>query len=322
MAPLAPMAPMAQEDFLSDLEKTLRDAYKTSIQPNLVAVTTSCATFKKQMPMMLGWSRTVQLMGQSGFATEVAKIFDALEKGTANCYNEAFTKCVVQHDLPQVTAMFSYLRQLQLLGAADLVDESRIDKCVRFDLNFESDLSYQSTLPNPIGVQVGLRMKLRAKVPLRFDGNFKVTGSAPLEWLSASWTGILPPDVSVNHVGPGSGSTLNVVSLATDLNLYEGPPPPPQIELTYDSGAPTVLNSYLFGDPPTPVFFPDFEWRSPYYFLHSDEAIFGLEGPLVARDWHFSGFWARKTYQRARSVPGVLNASENTFMELIHTPVQ
>ena len=311
-------------DYVSDLEQVLRDTYKTSIKPNLGTVTTNCALLKKQIPIMLGWSRQVQLLGLdqiAGFAPEVAAIFDALEKGTANCYNEAFGKCVNQHDPLQVTNMLSSLRQLELLGGENLVDQSRIERCVRFDLDFETDVESHSTVQNPYGLLAGFRMKLRAKVPLRFDG-LHVSGSAPLEWLSATWTGVLPSGVTVNTVAPGQGSTLAVTDLGFDLNVYEGAPPPPHVKLTYDPGSPVVTNIFTFAtDPPVTIPFPDYPWRVPYYFLHQDELLAGNDGPLVARDWSVVGgsVWARKTYQRSRNVPEV-TASETTLMDLIHTP--
>jgi hypothetical protein len=316
------------KDFSSDIQQVLRDVYTVSIKPNLNTVKTDCTVFKKQMPIMLGWSRQVQLLGMdqgdvAELDPEVAAIRDALEKGIANCYNEAFGKCVNLHEPTQATNMLSALRQLTLLGADDLVDRSRIEKCVRFDLNFETDTEYRTILPNPAGIVIGFRMKLRAKVPLRFDG-LQVSGFAALEWLSATWTGALPtPDSPTAKVTPGQGSTLVVSDLGFDLNVFEGTPPPPKIKLTYDPGSPLVKNSITWhpkDDPPFTVDFPDFEWRSPYYFLHQDEATAG-NGPLVARDWSLVGgsVWARKTYQRSRNVPAV-EAKETTLMDLIHTP--
>ena len=176
-------------------------------------------------------------------------------------------------------------------------------------------------MTNPFGVLQGFRMKLHAKVLLRFDG-VHVAGSAPLDWLSASWTGVLPPGVTVAVVAPGASSTLAVTNLGFDVNLYEGTPPAPNVQLTYDPGSPYVLNSFTFDlDPPETVPFPDYPWRAPYNFLHQDEGATGLSGPLVARDWSILGgsVWARKTYQRTRSVPEV-RATETTIMTLVHTP--
>ncbi len=313
-------------DFAADIEQVLADTYKVSIKPFLTAVTTSCALLNKQEAIMLGWSRQVQLvLNEGAFAAEQAAIRDAWEKGLANCYDEAFGKCVNLHDPLQVTNMLAYLRKLQLLGADDQIDTERLDKCVRFDLNFETDTQYDTLAPNPFGVQAGYRMRLRAKVPLRFDlnGVSHVHGTALLAWESATWTGTLPPGVTVHEVGPGDASTLDVVELAFDLNIYEGPPPPPHIKLTYDPGSPTVTQIFDFDNDPEPVEFPAFQWRPPFYFLHVDEATAGIAGPLVARDWPLVGgaVWARKTYQRSKSVPNTFVASETTLLDLIHTPV-
>jgi len=74
--------------------------------------------------------------------------------------------------------------------------------------------------------------------------------------------------------------------------------------------------------PPTTIDFPDFSFRNPFYFLHSDEALVGTQGPLTAVNWSSVGgaVWARKTYQRSKSVPNTVAAEETTTLDLVHTP--
>ena len=317
----AAQAGIDAKDIVADLVQVLRNTYDVSIEPNLATVKTNCATEKRLEPLLLGWNRQVQLVAGEQLEEESETVEDAVREGIANCYNEAFGKCVQHHEPTQVINMLSASRQLELLMAGDLVDQSRIEKCVRFDLDFETDTRYDTLAPAPFGVSEGYRMRLHAKVPLSFDG-VHVSGSAPLAWRSATWTGTLPTGITVHQVAPGNGGTLTVVELGFDLNLYEGAPPPPNIRLTYDPGSPAVKVSFDFENDPDPVEFPDFQWWPPYYFLHFDEAKTGIDGPLRTIDWPLVGgaVWARKTYQRSKSVPGAFVASETTLMDLIHTP--
>src|SRR5215213_3117071 len=148
-------------------------------QGQMPAAEKSCALFKQLAPLVFGWSRQVQLLGlEAEFAGEQAQVLPWAVRGLVNCHGEAFDKCVDQNDPTQAAEMVAIERQLDLLGALDQIDRTKLDHCLRFELVFTSTIDRDGLT----GV-THTHSLVRATVPLRLTGELKLAGEAPLEYL-------------------------------------------------------------------------------------------------------------------------------------------
>jgi hypothetical protein len=210
---------------------------------------------------------------------------------------------VDKHDPTQMQPMLSYSRQLELLGGSERIDFTKIERCVRFELDFES--VFEEAEP--------WRHHLKATVPLTFSlAENNITGTAPLVYSEVTYTG---PDVSpCSQTTVGTDSTFQVTKTHIDLNNFEGNTPPP-VELTmeYYPGHPNFSFTLTCPEAPVGVVQGD-RWRGLYGLTHAGE----ISGSgFLARNWaHVGGsIYARKTYQLS-----IEDGEETTIMNLKHTP--
>jgi hypothetical protein len=311
----------------TDLDRVFREAYNRDIKPKLQILRTNCEQGKAIASTALNWARSVELMGYGGdYAAEIADIQDALLDGLVNCYDQAHRKCVDNNDPSQVTALLSYARSLSLLGGEDRIDLDKIERCVRFELQFESVIDVDQGPPGACALH-SRHHHVRARVPLRMDDLLAIKGSAPLDYLDAFGTGSCD-DCALSIAGR-VGSEFTVESLSIDFNLIEGAPPvPPRLTMIYAPGLPLTTTkeecpgvaTFLHDDP---------LFAAEYGLLHAAEyagvAPGGGQVPNLlyfARQWKFVGSaasWAEKDYDFPQSFPD-LNIEEDTFFLLRHTP--
>ncbi len=292
-------------DFFIKLEAELRQYYDSVLASELEVARKNCSRSKAIVPRALGWARQVQLLGfDAAFQKEINNVMSALVDALVNCYNESFDRCVSENDPTQVQQLLGFARQLALLGAEDRVDFNKVERCARFELNFESVIQEL-----PAGEPLAFRHQVRAIVPILFSFT-GLHGSAPIEYLSAV-TG--PPPFCAITKTQLDPSVFQVLNLSINLNVFEGNGPPPNpLTMTYDPGSPkiTFTTTCTIG-PATSVntFGPFTWWLGGYELLHGN--------PFIAEDWDRigGGVYARKTYQQSSA-----NYSETTIMILKHTP--
>ncbi len=91
-----------------------------------------------------GWERQVALLGlEDEFKAEIAEIRELLPKLLQNAFDKALERCTAGHDLSQARRMLSLARLAELMGiklqGQTLFD--RLEKCMRFELDFETTLT-------------------------------------------------------------------------------------------------------------------------------------------------------------------------------------
>lgn len=289
---------------LDRLEAELQNYYDSVLAADLEAARTNCTKAKSVMTRALSWSRQVQLLtSDPTFLAEVENVYDAIRDALANCYNEAFTRCVDKHDPSQLQPMLSYTRQLQLLGGDDKIDPAKIERCVRFELDFET--VFEEVEP--------WRHHLKATVPLTFSlAENNLTGTAPLVYTEVTYTG---PDVApCSQTTVGTDSTFQVTKTHIDFNNFEGNTPPPvEVTMEYDPGHPNFAFTLTCPGAPVGVVQGD-RWRGLFGLTHMGDAS---GSGFLARNWaHVGGsIYARKTYQLSAE-----DGNETTIMDLKHTP--
>jgi hypothetical protein len=298
-------------EFFARLEAELRAYYDSVLAAEIEIGRVNCERGKAIFPKAIGWSRSVALLGLSSqFAEETQAIQDAWLDGMVNCYNESFDKCVNKNDPAQVQQLLSYLRQLELMGASDRVDQNKVEKCARFELDFESVIDEKA----PYGEAFRWRHQVRAIVPLAFSLSSGVSGNADLRYSSVTYTG---PDVSpCTQTTVGTNSVFQAQRMAIDFNVVEGGRSPAEtLTMEYDPGFPVMTFTMTCPGPGPPIVFTQERWRSEYYdHFHSADRS---GGGFTARDWASVGgaIYARKTYQLSNAF-----ADETTIFNLKHTP--
>lgn len=104
-------------DFDWKLEAILRTYFREVIQPLLSRIQYDCAFAKENTSKVLGWSRTVAVMGKEDvFAAETQAVMDAVVKGADNCWREATQPCVDPDDQEAFREAVEAARLNQLLG--------------------------------------------------------------------------------------------------------------------------------------------------------------------------------------------------------------
>lgn len=298
-----------EAEFFRQMEERLRDYYNSSLKAELEVAKTNCTKAKGIMQKALSWARSAELLGLGGeFAGEIQGIHDTLITALVNCYNKSFDTCVSRNDPAQVREMLSFKRQLSLLGAESRVEDSKIERCARFELDYESVIEELE----PHGTAFKWRHQVKATVPLTFSFATGPTGSGELVY-SVTYTGPAVSPCSTTTVG--SNSVFQVTRTDINLNAFEGDAAPPSaLTMEYDPGYPAFVFSLLCPMAP-PAILSQERWRAEYYDHHHSGEQSG--SGFIARDWSRvgGGVFARRTYQISNAF-----AVETTIMNLKHKP--
>lgn len=104
-------------DFDWKLEAILRTYYEKVILPLLYDIEFSCVLAKQNASKVLGWNRTVALVGKEEvFAAETANVVDAVLKGADKCWQQATEPCVDPENAARFQKVLEAARLNQLLG--------------------------------------------------------------------------------------------------------------------------------------------------------------------------------------------------------------
>lgn len=295
------------EDIEARIEAALRAEYESALA-SVRATKADCPRAKANIYRGLHWARHAQLamvnfvVPPGTFDSEIQTINEEMIEALVHCYDKSFQKCVQQNDPTQMYWMLAFRRQLGLLGSENRADEAKIDKCGRFELDFES----------VIEDALKFRHQVRAMLPLTYAS--RMIGATELVY-SIAYIGTSLSPCTSSVVGTNSG--FRVLKMEFDENVFEGNTPPrhPLKFMEYVPGDPKLTFTVTCpSNPPFTQIDGQGLWRLYYRNLHLQE----LSGDSIkAEDWTFIGgrVWARKSYQTSDAI-----SAETTIITLKHTP--
>ena len=291
---------------------------------------------KADLEQLFGLIKQAQMLGVVDPETgEVATGLEAARILLRSCMQKALDECVSRNDPWEVILMVQIARQLELLGEEDpnfttFIDGSFVERCLRFELDFESTIVVEDTSRN-----AGGRTRLRYRsghVPLRFSYGGNLHADASI-WEGACT--LVPEAATLELPYPIGDCTLTVESGNGTFTAAAA-----WIGIMDDSTKSAVKLLYHPGDPPAkatltcderPIDLPVLQWAAEYQFLHHDESWPTQVGEgYMAKDWtplffgpghQNSDFFAMKSYQRPPIIwrPN-LTLTEETWIFLKHTP--
>ncbi len=202
----------------SQLQADATAYWNQVVKPKLEAALTDDSLASAAMSEALAFARTMELVGITSFSAEA---MDYLLRMLVNMYNHAYNRCVNNHDPGEVRNLLASLRNLQLLGAGDRVDQTKADRCLTFHLDYqvtsqEGDLAARpanagildlSSMGAPMTFQL-IGAALQADLPLTvnswtfYDYLCNKTGgtATPTETAHATLTFNLNPQVGASGV--------------------------------------------------------------------------------------------------------------------------
>ncbi|MEO8527329.1 MAG: hypothetical protein ABI460_21540, partial [Caldimonas sp.] len=218
------------------------------------------------------------------------------------CFEEANQRCRVSGNVEELlVAHLGLARQFELLGASDAGQDSAettaIDKCGRYELQFDSTLTYDGKgVPNPFGFG---RLSVTTKVPLHLPSDLVNDGLEGEAEISHTETATRMNCASVGCsyylvqlTQPGTAKVRMGVPRFTPIQSPEvwslGKPveqagtfkmqfdtgqPVELIDVLVDAGPPLgIVNANRAGGlPPTPLSM----WSSSYSLVNKDEIVGG-----------------------------------------------
>jgi len=268
----------------------------------------------------------------AGLTAETAQLRDALNHGTAACYNQAGRACLVDKDSKFVIPMLVYWRQLLFAERTDLVDPDKLQSCLTFRFEFDTLLDHDDGHPpgaftSAAHHRVDTRTHIiRWRPPF---GRGKGEVATPNNYLEATWTaGPQPMNCVITGTGRVKPGVLRVTHMEFQgVNSFEEAPPLPKIDLIYNPG---LLEMEIVQTcPPAAAvkyFLPLF--TTAYLLPHVNEIFLGSLTPptypeleFEVLDWQvkLGALYALRAYQRTVH-QGLVTVSEVTTLYVYHRP--
>ena len=278
------------------------------------------------MVRLIGLVQQKQIMNVKDDETgEVANGLEQALELLRACAEASFEQCKQFNDPFEAVRLLEIARELQLMGVEDLLltstgPGSLIERCLRFELDFESKLVAEFQVPKA-GVSA-TRMKYRAHVPLRFNWIGNDDGRS-------IWEGQckLVPEFADLVLSTGLGDcTLTIspyeghfVAQTVWIGLTEAWNNP--VKVRYNPGEPRVSAKLKCPDSAEVEMSP-FQFAAQYSFFHSAEGTPG--GFYLAKDFRLnrlpSEYFALKPYQDPPITDSEATWTEETWFFLKHTP--
>jgi hypothetical protein len=286
-------------DPLADPVWNLLLQYHAHLMFDLEFAKKSCPAADVIVPRAVAWSNEAKFWRCC--EGEIQAVRDAIIEALVNCYNESFDKCVSLKDPEQTKEMLAALKQLQSYGADGRVDQNKIERCVRFELKFDSTI-HIDVAPGRFYQQV-----IAPGVPIRLSPDRYLTGSGALHTVKVEYVAY----EGCPATATGGTGAFDVVKLGINLNLYEGTARPREpVTMKYTPGHELNTVTVIKTADCHPYTATDPGWWSVYWAFHFEEQTGDL---LKATGWQRVGgdIYARKSYQ---------DRYETTSMILKHTP--
>jgi hypothetical protein len=313
-----------QAEWVADADNQLREQYTNETRPAMDAALASRddAQLKCAAEKALGWDRKAELLGVSGkFYKKAHKaIFKYLDKALQIVADNSGRRCGQNNKPEEVAVLLGIARQQELLGFDSSKTLENVEKCGKFELEFDSEIDISSDPETT-------RTHVHAKVPikLKLEAGHNVEGVAPLEYFSFQFTPAL-----CSATATTKDAELVVVSFSVDIN-------PRQIgdcttatsgskfqllSVDIEPGQPREVITMICPPPPAGIgtfTLPESSnWFLFFAALHADEQG---EGGYKIAGWEpgSGSLLARRTYSRDKSF-GPASATERTAMNLWHRP--
>ncbi len=326
----------------ADRIEPLLDRFEQEVLiPRIQAAEESCANARVALETILSYMRQIQLMGLRPDAVD-AHLNDVamglLDSGSLKCLEEEYELCRDEHLIHRIIPLYFEIAHLQaVLGLEDGQGQpaiwepgfALIERCLRFELEFESTASFTE------GPKDGYESGVSARVPIRIQRSFTLSGSSALVNTFFQFR-VDGCNVTSNR----GGGTFEVEALswdATTTNLSENVGYVRDITVAYYPGRTTEsfrvnCEGMTLNSPPSP------HWTAVYIILHVDEvgrpgstALVGLDDMWVPdlglanpdsftwTDWRILAdeLYAEKEWRLEDAANGVL---EIGFVRLHHRP--
>jgi len=322
-------------DYLDRIAEIMNEYFYDVLFPDLLLAASDCAVATRVIPAALGFARQAALLGMDPrFELEIDTAMETVGPALKNCREEAFDRCVDDHDLTAITDILSYTRSLALFGVDDEPSpmQEMIDKCARFEIDFESwfctdDLGALC----PTGIDYSFVARdVPFAPPLVPSG--QPLGSVQMEMLRGEWG----PALGCSGSTTSNGSLFQVISGGPSFNPGNGASLAAEITVVINPGIPIEMLSlqcdFGSGTEETTL------WWQKWCSYHHDELTppygdttqlcFANSEPFgwgfAITDWQYNGgeLYARKIYDRTNTDVGALEIGfELTTFELWHRPI-
>jgi hypothetical protein len=284
----------------------LRTELETFVKPQVLLATTNSGAFKDAVERYVSWKKEMSLLSprlRAQFAKSVGSFEDALAVGLKNVGDEYHSDCLKEHDLSGVAKLRRGLTSAVLGGVLDLDDPAvdyvtqQIDKCERFELDFDSTLN---TGGGQIVMEVGVR-----SLKLNRANHFSNKVLQGFDYASLTWT----PLPCGGHTTTQANEPFNATILDLDLTHSTGGVAQPSPKLAVFVGTSTETVDWA-----CPLI-PPFHLIS--HFWNDISAFHGNSYSITIDNWDSftSPYAAHKEYT------GIIVATtELTTFVLRHTP--
>jgi hypothetical protein len=323
-------------DFLDKIAEIMGDYFHQSILPDLIRAQSDCDVAATAIPEALGFARQAALLGMdSRFEEEIDAAMESIEDALVNCRDEAFERCVQDHDLTAIADILSFSRSLGLLfGHDSTVAYEMIDKCARFEIDFESWFCVDDLGANcPTGIDYSFRAVDVPFAPGILPSSQPLGGSQ-MEMFRNEWG----PALGCQGSATSTGSFFQVLSGGPSMNSIQTnlPQPAPEITIVINPGIPlenlSLHCDFGSGDQESTLWWQKWcSWHHDEFSPPFEDAValcYNNDSPdgwgFTITDWEYNGgdLYARKVYDRTNDDVGSLEIGfELTTIELWHRPL-
>jgi hypothetical protein len=146
------------------------------LKPRIAQAGTSCAAGKLAFQTLLGFMRQNELLGSGNVGEHT--IVELIPTVAEVCIREEYELCRDEHIITRaIPALLGYMRQMELLGLGMEVDgvripppwlllaEQNVRKCLKFELQFDSSVTYDD------GAGTTMSETVTARVPISYQAS-------------------------------------------------------------------------------------------------------------------------------------------------------
>lgn len=275
----------------------------------IAAAGESCANARLAMETIVGIERYLFLLGNSSLHSELARLSEIAGEV---CLKEEYELCVEKHIVHRIVYVwYSMLRQAHTSGGdkSGIMQKGReyIEKCLRFDLEFESTAVTEKDGGSFVSV-------VKAKVPLRAKvEDIKVTIEGESALINESYE-VKLPGCKTNPSRGGATFTVLGLDFMIPDSMARGLGTVKDLKLKYDPG--TTTESVAVDCQGLKMTFPGVLWTEAFHAAHKSD--FGS-----ATIWKILGgeLYARNEWDLRTTLQGGTVTEIGSF-KLTHTPGQ
>jgi hypothetical protein len=327
-------------DFGAQLAQLILGYFDDIVRPELIAAQTDEDFARQAVADALSWARQAELLGlgdDPGYQNRWQETLDRIQTILNNATNKAYTKCVQDHDLNQIVTLVSLERIGQLLGLDVGNAFDKMQKCARFEVRLDSEITEQQSWTAQDGRTADLDALFHVQSQNAFIP-YTGVGQGTLGWTDFSYSQLLTYPCSgggtlSSHDEGVSTSPGNLQALLQlDLNPREDPPgaaapPPPDSVLDLFLGQPTPKPTETYSrwndgcTSSAPESYSESRWYDDFSHLHTAEGGTHLTIP-VPPSGQVGDLMVAKDYDQTTGTGGVgsVRTVEDTGIELRHAP--